>query len=113
MHELSIALSIIDIAREEALKVKAEKINSIEIEIGSISGIEISALEFAFETAVKDTLLEKAERKIIQVPAMAECLDCNFTFPLSVFYEPCPSCKSLTINILQGKELRIKSINVD
>lgn len=113
MHEMSIALSIIDIANEEALRANAKRINEIEIEIGSISGVEISALEFSLELAVKNTLLENAQRKIISIPAKAECLECNSTFALTTFYEPCPSCESLTIKIIQGKELKIKSINID
>ncbi len=113
MHEMSIALSIIDIANEEALRANAERINEIEIEIGTISGVEISALEFSLELAVKNTLLENAQRKIISIPAKAECLECNSIFSMTTFYEPCPSCKSFTIKIIQGKELKIKSINID
>jgi len=113
MHEMSIALSIIDIANEEASRANAKKINGIDIEIGSISGVDVSALEFAFDIAIKNTLLENAKRNIISIPAKAECLECKSTFALTAFYEPCPNCESLTINILQGKELRIKSINVD
>ncbi len=113
MHEMSIALSIIDIANEEALRANAERINEIEIEIGTISGVEISALEFSLDIAVKNTFLENAQRKIIPIQAKAECLECNSIFPMTAFYEPCPSCKSFVIKILQGKELKIKSINID
>lgn len=113
MHEMSIALNIIDIATEAAANANSKKINGIEIEIGSISGVEIDALEFALEVAVQDTMLANSSRKIIPIEAKAECLECHNTFPVSFFYEPCPSCYAININILQGKELRIKSINVE
>lgn len=113
MHEMSIALSIVEIASDEALKANAKNINEIEIEIGTISGIEISALEFSLGLAVKNTCLENAQRKIISIPAIAKCLDCNSTFALTTFCEPCPTCGSFTIIIIQGKELKIKSINID
>lgn len=113
MHEMSIALNIIDIVREEALRAKAMSINSIELEIGSISGVEIPALEFALEVAVKDTPLEKTQIKIIPVQAIAQCTECNSTYPLTTFYEPCPTCSALKINIICGKELQIKSINIE
>ena len=113
MHEMSIALNIIDIVREEALRAEAKSVNIIEVEIGSISGVEIPALEFAFETAVKDTPLEKTQFKIIHVQAIAQCKECNSTYPLSTFFEPCPTCSALKINIICGKELQIKSINVE
>ncbi len=113
MHEMSIALSIIDVVREEAEKANAVKVNEVEIEIGSVSGVEISALEFSLEVAVKDTFLESASRKIICIPAKAECLDCHHVFEFKTFYEQCPDCGSLKLKILQGKELKIKSINID
>ena len=113
MHEMSIALNIIDIASEAAENAQSKKINEIEIEIGSISGVEIDALEFALDVAVQNTMLKDASKKIIPIEAKAECLECHNTFPISFFYEPCPSCNSLNINILQGKELRIKSINIE
>ncbi len=110
---MSIALSIVEVASDEALKANAKNINEIEIEIGTISGVEISALEFSLELAVKNTLLENAQRKFISIPAVAECLECNFTFAPTTFYEPCTSCGSFTIKIIHGKELKIKSINID
>ena len=64
MHEMSIAMSIVDLATEHAQKENAMKIVEVELDIGTISGIEIQALNFAMEVAVKDTLLETARIKI-------------------------------------------------
>ncbi len=112
MHEMSIALNIIDIVSEEALRAEARSINSIEIEIGSISGVEISALELALEAAVKGSSLERTQIKIIPIQATARCTECNSTYTLTTLYEPCPTCSSLKFHVVRGKELQIKSINV-
>jgi len=109
---MSLALNIIDIAEEEASKANASGIDDIEIEIGSISGIDVSALKFALDIAVKNTMLEKSMRKIIPIQGKGECIDCNSVFPLEGYYQPCPKCNSQAVNIIQGKELRIKSINI-
>jgi len=113
MHEISIALNIIDLIKEEAEKNSAASIQEFEVEVGSISGVEIEALKFALNIAVKDTLLENAIQIITPVAAAASCLECDKEFSLSWFYEPCPFCSAMNIQIIKGKELKIKSITID
>lgn len=112
MHELSIVMSIIEIANIEATKANALKIDEIELEMGLLSGIEMSAFDFAWQEAVKSTVLENAERIIVRPGGKAVCLECNNSFGLDSLYSPCPVCKSHFINIIQGKELRVKSVTV-
>ena len=113
MHEMKIALNIVDIVEEESIKAHASRINDIEIEIGAVSGIDIQSLKFALESAVKNTLLENSVMRITTIPAKIECLKCGEVFFLDDFYQFCPKCDSSNLNLLQGKELRIKSINID
>ena len=80
MHEMSIALSIIDLATEQAQKENARKIVEIELDIGAVSGVEIEALNFALEMAVKETLLESALVKVNRIEAVSECLECGHHF---------------------------------
>ena len=47
MHELSIAMNILEIAEENAKKLNAKIVHEIEIDIGELSGIDFDALEFA------------------------------------------------------------------
>jgi len=113
MHELSIALGIVKIAEEESKKAAARKIVSIELEIGSMSGIELDALEFAWPVAVKDTVLEEAKREIDWVKAKARCVDCDFEYDVEHSYDNCPICNSYLKEIYQGKELRVKSLEIE
>jgi len=113
MHELSIVMSIIEIANGEAVKANAIKINEIELEIGKLSGIEMNALEFAWREAVKSTVLEHAEWMISRPEGKAICLECNASFEAESLYSTCPVCQSYFINIIQGKELRVKSLTVE
>lgn len=113
MHELSIAESIIEIAEEQARKSFAISISEIEIDIGSFSGVVIEAMEFALEEAVKNTMLEKASIKINQIKAKVICCTCaNEFFPEDVL-SLCPQCNSSDYDILQGKELNVKSIIIE
>ncbi len=113
MHEFSIAINIIDIASKTAENANAEKINEVEIEVGMLSGVIIEALEFALESAVKNTLLENAKIVIEKVRARAECNNCKAEFEPDNLITQCPVCDSLDFKIIRGRELRVKSINVD
>lgn len=112
MHELSIALSIVDIAEKETAKVEAKKVSLIELEIGTLAGIEFDSLDFVWPSAVKDTVLENAEKKIKIIRGEARCSDCETIFKLDNIYDACPNCGSYLKGILKGKELLIKSLEV-
>ena len=112
MHELSIALGIVKIAEEEAAKAKAKKVDLIELEIGTLAGIEFDSLDFVWPSAVKDTVLENAIKKTIIIKAKAKCIDCDTVFDIDHIYDSCPKCNSFLKGILQGKELRVKSLEV-
>jgi len=113
MHELSIVMGIVDIADKEVRKISASKVEVIELDIGDLSGIEMEALDFAWEIAVKGTVLENAERKINYIEARARCGDCGCDFKISALYDACPQCKSYLKDIYQGKELRVKALEVE
>ena len=113
MHELSIALGIVKIAEEESRKANAKAVKSIELEIGTMAGIEMDSLDFAWPVAVKDTVLENAKREIDLIPAKAKCLECQTEYDLEHTFDVCPSCNSYFKDIYQGKELRVKALEVE
>ena len=112
MHELSIALGIVKIAEDETKKANAKKVDLIELEIGTLAGIEFDSLDFVWPSAVKDTVLENAKKDTIIIEAKGKCLDCDTIFDLKNVFDPCPKCNSFLKGIIQGKELRVKSIEV-
>jgi len=101
MHELSIVMNIIEIANGEAVKANVSKIDEIELEMGWLSNIEMSAFDFAWQEAVKSTVLENAERIIVRLGGKAVCLDCNLSFDIDNLYDQCPVCRSHFIEITQ------------
>ena len=112
MHELSLVLNIIDIAEEEVKKAHAHQVDSIELEVGSLAGVEMDALDFSWDVAVKDTVLANAERTIDQVQAVAKCSNCGCEYFVHESFEPCPACNEVFVEYLKGKELRVKSLVV-
>jgi hydrogenase nickel incorporation protein HypA/HybF len=113
MHELSIVMNIIDIATREAEKANAGRIEEIELEIGELSTVEMGAFDFAWKQAVKNTKLENASRVIHRLEGRGRCLICAAEFPIEQLYDPCPHCGRNQIEVLHGKELRVKSLVVN
>ena len=112
MHELSIAMGIIQIAEKETKKANKKSVELITLEIGSLSGVELDSLKYVWSTAVKDTVLENATLEIDFKQGKATCLECDNTFEMNKIFDSCPKCNSYFKNILQGKELRVKSLEV-
>jgi len=112
MHELSVALSIVQIAEEETKKAGAERVEKIDLEIGTLAGIEFDSLDFVWPSAVKDSVLENATKHVSRIQAIAKCLDCDHEFEILKYYDSCPLCKSSLKGILKGKELRVKSLEI-
>ena len=113
MHELSIALGIVKIAEEESRKAEATRVTAIELEIGTMAGIELDSLDFAWPVAVKDTVLEHASREIDLIKAKARCVDCGCEFDVENSFDTCPECNSYFKDVYIGKELRVKALEVE
>lgn len=115
MHELSVIQSVLDIVIEYATKNKAKKVNQINLEIGELSGFIPEWIQTYFDYVSKDTIAEKAKLKIKKVPAKMKCLECEKEFGLkkNKLEFTCPKCESKDIDLLQGREYFIKSIEVD
>jgi hydrogenase nickel incorporation protein HypA/HybF len=113
MHELSIAMSIVDIVEDYAKKAKANKVKQLDLEIGTQSGVVDEALKFAMDEAFKGNVLEGAEVKIHKVQAEAKCDACGHVFPVDELFSPCPKCSQIRNELVKGKELNVKKIIVD
>jgi hydrogenase nickel incorporation protein HypA/HybF len=112
MHELSIALNIIEIITAEAKDSHAKTVSKIELEIGTWSGVEPEAIQFAMDQAISGTIASKAEVIFHWKKAVAQCKDCCNEFEPDDFFKICPICNSLNTYLLTGKELNIKSIEI-
>lgn len=110
MHELSIAMSIVEIAEENVRQSEISSVSEISIEVGGLSGVVEEALEFAMDEAVKNTVLKDAKRTIIRIPGKVKCLACFHEFEVDDIFSPCPVCGSFENDVIAGKELRVKSM---
>ena len=113
MHELSIAMNIMNIATDALKNENLQVIKEIEIDVGTQSGVVIDSLRFAFEMTVKDTVNKNVRLTINEIQAKAKCRHCEEVFIIEDFFSPCPKCGSFESGIIQGKELKVKSLYLD
>ena len=112
MHEMSIAMNILTIACDEAQKTGAHSISRIDLDIGMLAGIMTDSLQFCYNSACKGTLAEGSTLTINEIPAKATCQTCEHTFEIHAFMAMCPHCQGHKIDIVQGREMQLKSVRV-
>ncbi len=113
MHEMGIALQIIEIATESIPKdLDGVKVARVNLKVGKFSAVVPESLRFCFEVASKETALEGAELVIEEIPVVARCRDCEAEWTVSEPVFVCQSCESGNFEILSGRELDIESIEI-
>jgi len=71
-----------------------------------------ASLVFAFEVISQGTELEGAELAIEQVPAAGVCRDCGSHTVLPDFPLMCSACGGLDVDVTEGEELQVDSIEL-
>lgn len=113
MHEFSLAIEIVEIVKESAIKANKAIVTSIEIEIGELSGVEETALRTALESLTEDSVMQGAEIKTTHPKGKARCNACQTEFELNDMFSLCPECNGYYKDILSGKEFNIVSIEAE
>ncbi|MCK5133083.1 MAG: hydrogenase maturation nickel metallochaperone HypA [Candidatus Sabulitectum sp.] len=112
MHELSLAMDLVEQLNEVLIREKATKVVEINVVIGAMSGVEKVPFEFAFPEAAMNTPIEGAVLNIEELPLILKCSDCNQEAETDELIMICPRCNSVSVEIVQGKEFLIKSMEV-
>jgi hydrogenase nickel incorporation protein HypA/HybF len=113
MHELSIAMSIIEGASQEARSRGGARVHAVHLKLGPLSGVVKDALLFSYGLACEGTLLDGSELIIDEVPVVVYCPNCETDQTLdSIQRFCCPTCGTLTPNVVSGKELELVAIEI-
>lgn len=113
MHEMSLALSIIEQTREAAVREGAARIIEVEIEVGCLAGVLADSLQFCLESVGAVGGLPGTIFHITEVGATGNCRVCAAAFPADSFLALCPSCGSDDVSLNGGRELKIRSLTIE
>lgn len=113
MHELSLAVQLVQTAEEAARAAGARRVASVMLKVGTLSGVAEEALRFAFDVAAAGTLLAGSRLDIRPVPVTVRCPACGEVELPSPQRFRCPRCDAPTADVQAGRELELESIEVE
>lgn len=110
---MGITQGILTAAFDAAEEAGAKRITRIDITIGELTEIVEFALQFAFESLTPGTIAEGATLNVNHVSARSHCNDCGIDYDHDRFEMVCTGCGSFDVTLLQGREMRIDSIETE
>jgi len=113
MHELSIALALVEMASEESARLGAVRVDALHIRIGPLSGVVKEALRFSFDLATAGSPIEGARLEFEDVPITVFCEGCCCERTVEdAQHLRCPACKALAPDVRRGRELQLAALEV-
>jgi hydrogenase nickel incorporation protein HypA/HybF len=113
MHELSIAMGIVEAAVDEA-KQRNVQVSAVHLRLGALSGVVKDALLFCYDVACQDTPLQGSRLIVEEVPVAVFCARCNEKRVIESLQSfTCPQCGAPAGNVLQGRELEVYALEVE
>jgi len=114
MHELSIALSILEIVEDEAQRRGGMQVRAVHVKLGSLSGVVKDALVAAYEMARSESRFSESQLVIEEVPVVIYCHRCQAECEAeSLQLMRCRSCGSPSNDVVGGRELEITALEVE
>ncbi|MDH6128306.1 hydrogenase maturation nickel metallochaperone HypA [Kitasatospora sp. GP82] len=111
MHEMSIALAVVEQVARAARSHGAEAVESVRLQVGELAGVVPESLEFCFELACADTVVAGARLLTEPVAARARCGGCGTEWPVGMPPDLCcPRCAGAETELLAGRELQILGV---
>ena len=112
MHEMSLCESIRDIIEDQGRTAGFGTVTRVCLEVGPLSGVEVAAMRFGFDVAMRGSIAESARLEIIETEATAWCMPCGETVTVASRAANCPRCGSGQLQVTGGDELRIRELEV-
>ena len=113
MHELSIAMSIVEMAQEEAELRGNVHIQAVHLRLGLLSGVVKDALLSSYEMACAATTLEGSRLIIDEIPVEIYCANCRtqrLVHSIQCFC--CAECGTPSAQVTRGKELEVFALEI-
>jgi hydrogenase nickel incorporation protein HypA/HybF len=113
MHELSIALSITDMAAEEAERQGGGRVVAVHLRLGPLSGVVKEALLSAYELAREGSAVETSRLIIEEVPLRIFCTTCDAERVAFIQEMCCPVCGAAPARIVSGREMEVVALEIE
>lgn len=113
MHELSIALSIIEVAEDHLQRQDGGRVETVRMKFGPLGGVVKEALISAYELAIEGSLLAGSKLVFEDVPVEIQCETCGKPQPVkSIQQMTCAVCGTPSANVVRGRELEVVAMEI-
>lgn len=113
MHELRIAKDLSEIVLGTASEQKVSSVSRVNIVFGQLIQVVPEIFETAFRECVRGTPAANAELIFEILPVRVVCRECRREFAIENNTFTCSNCSSSEMDIIQGKEMFVKSIETE
>lgn len=113
MHELSVAIGIVDGVLEELRRRGAAEVCAVHLRLGRLSGVDKDALLFCYGVACEKTPLARSRLVVEDVDVVIFCPECGAEGPTRSFPTlACAACGALAGRLLHGHELEVSAMEL-
>ena len=112
MHEMSLAVGVLQLVGVGARANAATGVTAVWLEIGALAQVEVEALRFCFDAVTRGTVAEGARLEIVIPPGLAWCMPCGRQVPITQRGDACPHCGSHQLQVVRGDEMRVTEIEI-
>ena len=113
MHELSIAVALVERACEKVAELGEARVEALHLKIGRLSGVVPDALLFSWDVATQGTALEGSKLCIVEVPLAIRCDRCDAEREPPDALLLCPVCGEPAFDVVRGRELELVALEVE
>jgi len=113
VHEMSLMGGVFEVIEKILPQYDVKRVLQVKLKVGELTNAEPDALLMAFEAYSKDTLCEGAELIVERIALRGRCRNCHHEFTVKTMIFLCPNCGDTSIEVIQGEELLIESLEVE
>lgn len=113
MHEISIARNLLELLNDQQHGETFTRVKRAKVRVGALSGVDGTALRFAFDLITKETCAEGCRLDIESVAPVGKCKSCGDKFEVKKYTFVCPLCYGKDITLLDGDQIVLSEIEVE
>jgi hydrogenase nickel incorporation protein HypA/HybF len=113
MHELAICQALIEQVERVARDNSAQRVVSIVVSVGPLSGVEAKLLEHAYPLAAAGTVAESATLVVETVPVRVRCRACGTESDAAANRLLCGACGDWQVDVVAGEEMLLRRVEIE
>jgi hydrogenase nickel incorporation protein HypA/HybF len=113
MHELAVCQALIEQVERVARDHDAQRVISVVISVGPLSGVEPKLLEHAYPLAAAGTVAEFASLLVETEPVRVRCRTCHAETDALPNRLVCAQCNDWQVDVTSGEQMLLKRVEIE